>query len=110
MKSIVSKLFFLWCLLICLIIPSTCKNLEKEMAVSTGEITNLLTNSADVSGVIVDLGEGATQYGHCYGTAPNVTVSGSKTQLGVPAPGGFTSQLTNLRAGTKYYIKAYLSN
>ena len=80
------------------------------MLVSTGEVTNLLTNSADVSGVVVDMGNGATQYGHCYATSPNPTIAGSKTQLGVPATGGFTSQLTNLTAGTKYYIKAYLSS
>jgi hypothetical protein len=93
-----------------LIIPSTCKKLKKEMLVSTGDVSNLSTNSADVSGVVVNLGDGASQYGHCYATTPNVTIAGSKTQLGAPLTGGFTSQFINLTAGTKYYIKAYLSN
>jgi len=110
MKNNSQKLFFLLLLFVLLMVPTTCKKLEKTMLVSTGEVTNLLTNSADVSGVVVDMGNGATQYGHCYATSPNPTIAGSKTQLGVPATGGFTSQLTNLTAGTKYYIKAYLSS
>jgi hypothetical protein len=94
-----------------LIILNTCEKLEKEMMVSTGAATNFLINSADVTGVIVDLGKGAIQYGHCYATAPNVTIDSSKTQFGAPIDtGGFTSRLANLKAGTKYYIKAYLSN
>ncbi|TAL70318.1 MAG: fibronectin type III domain-containing protein, partial [Bacteroidetes bacterium] len=92
-------------------ILTTCKKVEKEMLVSTGEATNILVNSADVSGLIIDLGEGVTQHGHCYATTANVTISGLKTQLGIPAgKGGFTSQLTGLTAGTKYYIKAYIRN
>ena len=104
------KLFFLLCILLCLIVPSTCKKLEKSMLVSTGEVTSITTNSADASGQVVDLGGGATQHGHCYSTAANATIAGTKAELGVPAAGGFTSQLTNLTAGTKYYIKAYISN
>ncbi|MCX6255325.1 MAG: fibronectin type III domain-containing protein [Bacteroidia bacterium] len=110
MKKNTPKLFFLLCLLLCLIVPTTCKKLEKEMLVSTGEVTNILTNSADASGMVIDLGEGATQRGHCYATTSNPTVNGTKTELGNPITGGFTSQLTNLEAGTKYYIKAYISN
>jgi hypothetical protein len=111
MKNNTLKLFFLLFLVLCSVIPSTCKKLEKEMLVSTGEITNILTNSAEASGQVIDLGDGATQSGHCYAKTPNVNVDGSKTQLGVPAGTvDFTSQLTNLEAGTLYYIKAYLSN
>ena len=94
-----------------LLILNTCKKLEKEMMVTTGVATNILTTSADISGVIVDLGIGAIQHGHCYAKTPNVTIDSSKTQLGIPSDtGAFTSQLTNLKTGTKYYIKAYLNN
>jgi hypothetical protein len=90
----------------------SCKKIEKSMMVSTGEVMSITTNTAEVTGEVLDLGAGVTQHGHCYGTSPNVTITGSnlKTQLGVSPIGGFTSQLTNLIAGTKYYIKAYLSN
>ncbi len=105
-----NKLIILF-LLTGLIFLNTCEKLEKEMMVSTGAAINFLISSADVTGVIVDMGKGAIQYGHCYATAPNVTIDSSKTQFGAPIDtGGFTSQLTNLKEGTKYYIKAYLSN
>ncbi|HUX95040.1 MAG TPA: hypothetical protein VMV47_04845 [Bacteroidales bacterium] len=107
MKSIKLIVFIL---LAVLIVITTCKKLEKKMLVSTGEVTNILTNSAEVSGLVIDLGEGANKHGHCYATTPSVTISGTKTELGQPPAGDFTSQLTNLEAGIKYYIKAYLSN
>ncbi len=110
MKKNAETLFLLLLLSACLLIIYTCKKLEKSMLVSTGEVTNIETNSAEASGMIVDQGEGATQHGHCYGTTPNVTITGTKTQLGSPPTGGFTSQITNLTAGTKYYIKAYISS
>jgi hypothetical protein len=86
---------------------TTCKKVEKVMSVKTGIVTNILTNTADVSGDILDLGEGATEYGHCYGTSPNLNISGTKTTFTSPNVGGFTSPLTGLSAATKYYVKAY---
>ena len=98
-------------LLIVLIIQNTCRKQEKEMMVATEGVTNILRNSVNVSGMVVDLGTGALQCGHCYATAPYVTIDNSKTQLGAPIDtGAFTSQLTNLVAGTTYYTKAYISN
>ena len=82
------------------------------MMVSTGEVTNVLTNSADIAGSVIDLGDGGvSEHGHCYAKTPNVSINSTRTSLGTPSgKGGFTSQLSNLDAGTKYYIKAYLSN
>jgi hypothetical protein len=88
----------------------TCKKPKKEMVVTTGEIINISTNSAEASGVAVDLGEGATQKGHCYSKTPNANVSGQKTQQAASGTGNFSSQLTNLDPGTIYYVKAYLTN
>jgi uncharacterized protein (TIGR02145 family) len=94
-----------------LLILNSCKDLEKEMSVSTGTVTNILTMSADASGHIIDMGNGVTQHGHCYAKSPNATIDSSNTQLGVPSEtGDFLSTLTNLEPGTHYYIKAYLSN
>jgi uncharacterized protein (TIGR02145 family) len=111
-KNKILKIFILLLSLFCSIVVTRCKKLEKEMLVTTGEVTNILTNSADVSGMIIDLGkEGVTQHGHCYSKTPNTSISGITTQLGVPAgTGGFTSQLTGLEAGTTYYVKAYLND
>ncbi len=104
------KILLMFFITLYAIIQTTCKKLEKPMLVATGEITSILYNSAEASGQVIDLGESAIQCGHCYGTSSNVSISGSKTQIDAPPVGGFTSQLSNLEAGTKYYIKAYLSN
>jgi hypothetical protein len=71
MKSNIQKTFFLLFLVLCLIVFTVFKKLEKEMLVSTGEVTNTLTISADVSGMVIDLGDGVTQHGHCYGKTTN---------------------------------------
>lgn len=100
------------CLVFILIIvfsQVTCKRPKKEMVVTTGEITNISSNSAEASGVTVDLGEGASQKGHCYSKTPNANISNQKTQFAVSVTGNYTSQLTNLEPGTTYYINAYLS-
>jgi uncharacterized protein (TIGR02145 family) len=94
-----------------LIFNACSDDVEKEMKVSTGGVKNILANSADVSGQIIDMGTGINQHGHYYGTSENGTSSGLKTQLGIPSGlKEFTSQLTGLDAGTKYYFKAYLSD
>ena len=90
---------------------TTCDELEREMLVVTGDMSNVSVTSADAGGQVIDLGQGATEHGHCYSEEPNVTVSGPRTQLGVPAgTGGFTSRLDGLQPGTRYYVKAYMSN
>jgi uncharacterized protein (TIGR02145 family)/uncharacterized repeat protein (TIGR02059 family) len=105
-----NKLAFILLLSVILIL-TTCRKVEKVMMVTTGTVNDITYNTASVSGQIVDLGEGATQYGHYYSTTPNETLSGLKTQLSNPSGKKvFTSQLTGLSNGTKYYIKAYLSD
>jgi hypothetical protein len=104
-----AKKLFLIILLPGFLCLTTCKKVEKQMLVSTGTVTNILTTTADVSGNILDLGEGATQFGHCYSKTTNPTTSGSKTVYSSPSMGSFTSSLEGLEAGTKYYVKAYLS-
>ncbi|OFY64903.1 MAG: hypothetical protein A2V64_13505 [Bacteroidetes bacterium RBG_13_43_22] len=82
---------------------------DKKMAVETGEVANILTTTADVSGTVIDVGEGATQHGHCYGTTAGPLITGTKTSLGTAVPGDFTSSLTGLEPETKYYVRAYCS-
>jgi uncharacterized protein (TIGR02145 family)/uncharacterized repeat protein (TIGR02059 family) len=106
------KTVFIFFLLTGCFIISTCeRKFEKVMNVSTGAITVITSNSARAGGQIIDLGEGATQYGHCYAKSPNPTVAALKTQLGVPVvTGDFTSNLKDLEPGTKYYVRAYLND
>jgi hypothetical protein len=94
-----------------LIFFSECSKPVKEMMVFTGTATEITINSAKVSGSIIDLGEGITDYGHCYAKSPNVSYTGLKTSLGVPGDTGlFISELHDLTGGTTYYIKAYVKN
>jgi len=90
----------------------TCKKLEKEMMVKTGVVENISFNSAEVTGEIVDIGNGISQYGHCYGLSSDLTVQNSlKTAFGnASKPGSFTSTIRDLQNGMKYYVKSYISN
>jgi len=84
---------------------------DKKMAVETGSASNVLITTADVSGEIIDIGEGITQHGHCYGKTPGLTTSGTKTELGTKTSAGvFTSNLAGLDPETKYYARAYCSH
>jgi len=103
--------------LILLLIPSGlifftgCSKPAKEMMVFTGTATDIEINSAKVTGSIIDLGEGVTDYGHCYAKSPNVSYTSLKTSLGVPGDTGlFISELYDLSSGTTYYVKAYIKN
>jgi uncharacterized protein (TIGR02145 family) len=87
-----------------------CPKPAEEMMVITGEVTSTFTNYAEVSGQVIDLGDGAIQYGHCYAKTSDVSINNSTTNLGNPKTGIFTSRLINLEPGTKYYVKAYLKN
>jgi uncharacterized protein (TIGR02145 family) len=106
MKTNKLILFFL---LSGLLFLPTCKKVEKEMLVSTGDVTNIHITTADVTGQILDLGAGATLYGHCYAKTADPTIAGTKAERSSPSLGTYKITLEGLEAGTKYYVKAYLS-
>jgi uncharacterized protein (TIGR02145 family)/uncharacterized repeat protein (TIGR02059 family) len=106
-----NRKLFLLLLLSVFVVYSTCRKVEKIMMVSTGTVSDISSNSAKVSGQIIDEGEGATQYGHYLSTKANETTEGSRIQSGnQSATGEFTTQLTSLLSDTKYYIKSYISD
>ncbi|MFO7574750.1 MAG: FISUMP domain-containing protein [Bacteroidales bacterium] len=92
-----------------ILLLNNCNKLKQEMLVMTGSVTGITTTSAIISGEVLDLGEGASQHGHCYSTSQSPDISGSKTEFGVPVLGDYSSSLTGLVPETKYYVKAYLS-
>ena len=98
-------------ILVTVLFLQTCKEVEKQMLVETGVVSNVKISSADVSGKILDLGEGVSAYGHCYSTDANdVTTASSKTSIGnEPKLGGYISTLTGLLPNQTYYVKAYCS-
>ena len=76
--------------------------------VSTYDIGNITVSTADCeSEVAVDFGtRNITARGVCWSTASNPTISGTHTSDGTGL-GSFTSSITGLTQGTKYYVRPY---
>ncbi|MBI5009561.1 MAG: DUF1566 domain-containing protein [Bacteroidia bacterium] len=109
MRRIARPVFYFASLILCFLVLITCIKVEKVVMVSTGSVKNVQANTAIAEGTIVDIGEGVTDHGFVYSTTKDVTMSGTKVALGSKGnTGTFTSDLTNLTAGTTYYIKAYV--
>jgi len=91
-----------------LILPLSCE--ENVMKVETGEVSHILTTTAEVTGRIISTGEGVKLYGHCFDKDPGVTTLDSKTEFGMAiGVGTYTSFLHSLEPGTKYYVRAYMN-
>ena len=67
------------------------------------------TSAMCVAEILSDGGNKISDRGVCYSKNQNPTISDTKVQSGVGI-GSFTSNLTNLTAGTTYYVRAYASN
>ncbi len=78
--------------------------------VSTGEITNITTTTANCSGnVIADRGFSVAARGICWNTVGSPTISDFTTIDG-NGLGTFTSNLSGLLPNTTYYVRAYATN
>lgn len=85
--------------------------LPAELAkLSTSTASNITPNSATVAGSIAsDGGAPVTERGICWNSNPSPTIVNSKSIEG-GGIGGFTSNLTSLISGQKYYARAYATN
>lgn len=81
-------------------------------AVSIGVVSDITTNAAKVTGNITNIGgANVTEHGHCYDTSPNPTINNTKTTFGpTNAAQAITSSFTNLKQGTKYFVRTYATN
>jgi hypothetical protein len=94
--------------------PFSCKK-EKEriMRVSNDSISGVSYTTARAYATIIDPGEGIDQHGHCWSTdveptilaMENITENGPKDKTGP-----YSSVMTGLSPGTKYYVRAYVKN
>lgn len=77
--------------------------------IQSGTVSNTSYTSSSVEGKVIDIGSnGIENHGHCWSTADNPTTSQFKTELGSKeTPGTFQSNLEDLTANTKYYVRAY---
>jgi uncharacterized protein YjdB len=82
--------------------------------VSTGDVSELTTSTAKVSGTVFSLGNaaGVTQHGHVWSTSPKPTITQStRTFLGpLSQIASYASTLGNLSPNTTYYVRAFATN
>jgi hypothetical protein len=81
-------------------------------AVTTQAVSGISSITAVGNGNLTNLGApNPTDYGHCWSTQPNPTISNIKTSKGaISTTGVYTSDLTGLTPNATYYIKAYATN
>jgi uncharacterized protein (TIGR02145 family) len=104
------KLLILVCVILGIAVVDSCKKDVSLPTLTTSNPSNPTINSVTSGGNITD-GGGAdiTARGVCWSTSTNPVASGSHTSDGT-GTGSFTSNITGLTPGTKYYIRAYATN
>ncbi|OJJ23535.1 hypothetical protein BKI52_04000 [marine bacterium AO1-C] len=71
-------------------------------------VNNISNTTAEVQGTIIKLEPETSQHGHCWATQASPTINDAKTELNQPATTGtFTSNLTDLQPGQKYFVRSY---
>ena len=78
--------------------------------VKTNNVTSITESTATCGGNVTSDGNGTVSArGICWSTSPNPTIADNKTTDG-SGTGSFTSSMTNLKANTTYYVRAYATN
>jgi uncharacterized protein (TIGR02145 family) len=86
-------------------------SVETVPIVSTNSISSITANSSVCGGnVSADGGASVTARGVCWSTSPNPTVDLTTKTTDGAGTGSFTSSITGLTPGTKYYVRAYATN
>jgi len=78
--------------------------------VKTVEVKDITSTTATVTGEVTSLGEGISEYGHCWSTSSNPTYESNlgRTTFGTAEnTRTFTSTLEYLNRDTRYYVCAY---
>ena len=104
--------YLLWISVAALAVFAGCKKDTPQSVASltTTAATSITANTATSGGSITSNGGSPiSKSGVCFAVHPSPTVSDSVTSDGT-GNGTFTSSLTNLYAGTKYYVRAYAIN
>ncbi len=79
--------------------------------VTTGDLASIGASTATGNGYIFSEGlASVTEHGHCWSTTVDPTTADSKTTNGAGSVGLFTSAITGLTPGTKYFVRAYATN
>jgi len=102
---------FSWIALLLMLLASTgCKKIDivELTKIKTGGVADITLNSAKISSSFVDVGIDVEEFGHCWSTENNPTISNMKiSSFNKPPKGLFTSKLVDLNTNTKYFIRPY---
>ncbi len=81
-------------------------NTPGSVSVTTSSVSNITETSAKCGGTVTASGYSVGACGLCYSELPNPTINSYITsdQMGT---GTFTSTMSGLEPGTKYYVRAY---
>jgi uncharacterized protein (TIGR02145 family) len=78
--------------------------------VVTGSVTNITFDSAVAAGNVINEGSApVTERGICWDSLPDPNITRNKIVEG-SGPGAYTTSITGLSAGKRYYVKAYAIN
>lgn len=87
--------------------------LAERPKVTTDSLNRIISDSATVYGTLISEGRvNVTSCGFCWSTSPNPTVNDNVAyaSLNSPVTGSYSIRLSNLMAGTKYYIRFFAVN
>jgi len=89
-------------------IITTCKKDEKTTEFEITEVT-VTDNTVTIKGTIVSIsGNGNTDYGVCYGTKNNPSVTDTALRMGAPKVGPFTAEIKNLKRNKTYFFRGFI--
>ncbi len=84
---------------------------EVLATVTTGEVTAITTEGAQVAGEVVDEGsDPVTTRGVCWSSSEQPTTDDDPCRLVGQGPGSFSAQLHDLSPGTDYNVRAFATN
>jgi FlaG/FlaF family flagellin (archaellin) len=98
-------------LIISLIASFSCKDNEADelLQVHTGLALEVTAESAQLHGLVPNLGQGIEDHGICWAQHPNPTLKDNKISLGAAGkPGDFIAFAIDLQPATTYFFAAYI--
>ncbi|UCG28257.1 MAG: hypothetical protein JSV24_02535 [Bacteroidales bacterium] len=105
--------FFAWFIIGVGFILSSCQKLDlkKEIALSIYDVEILSSTSAKISGKIIDVGDGITEYGFVFSSTTSIpTILNSAERIinsGGSVPGEFFRIVGELDARVMYHVRTY---
>jgi hypothetical protein len=108
------NLSIIYTLLVATFLINSCRKWELEKVellptVKTTSTKNIALTTATVGGIFEIVGsQTVDEYGHCWSETPNANIGNTRsTQTERKKVGEFSSELTNLKANTTYFVRAY---